>query len=46
MAFKKLAIGNDHVAVDMKNEIKAYLEDKGYEVTNVGTDSTARFNYP
>lgn len=46
MAFKKLAIGNDHVAVDMKNEIKAYLEDKGYEVANVGTDSTARFNYP
>ena len=43
---KKLAIGNDHVAVDMKNEIKAYLESKGYEVINVGTDSSERFNYP
>ena len=42
----KLAIGNDHVAVEMKNEIKAYLEEKGYEVINVGTDSTERFNYP
>ena len=42
----KLAIGNDHVAVDMKNEIKAYLERKGIEVVNVGTDSTERFNYP
>jgi ribose 5-phosphate isomerase B len=42
----KLAIGNDHVAVDMKNEIKEYLESKGHEVINVGTDSSERFNYP
>ena len=42
----KLAIGNDHVAIDMKNEIKAYLESKGIEVVNVGTDSAERFNYP
>jgi len=42
----KIAIGNDHVAVDMKNEIKAYLEAKGHEVVNVGTDSSERFNYP
>ncbi len=46
MAMKKLVIGNDHVAVEMKNEIKAYLEGKGYEVINVGTDTTDRFNYP
>ncbi len=46
MAMKKLVIGNDHVAVDMKNEIKAYLEGKGYEVINVGTDTPDRFNYP
>lgn len=42
----KLAIGNDHTAVDMKNEIKAHLESKGVEVVNVGTDSTERFDYP
>ena len=42
----KIAIGNDHVAVDMKNEIKAHLEAKGIEVINVGTDSSDRFNYP
>ena len=42
----KLAIGNDHVAIDMKNEIKAYLESKGYEVIDVGTNSPERFNYP
>ncbi|MBR4163459.1 MAG: ribose 5-phosphate isomerase B [Solobacterium sp.] len=42
----KLVIGNDHVAVDYKWEIKKYLEDKGIEVINVGTDSTDSFNYP
>ena len=42
----KLAIGNDHVAVEMKNEIKEYLEAKGYEIIDVGTNSTESFNYP
>lgn len=42
----KLAIGNDHAAVEMKKEILAYLEEKGYEVINVGTDSTESFSYP
>lgn len=42
----KLAIGNDHVAIDMKNEIKAYLESKGVEVIDVGTNSPERFHYP
>ena len=42
----KLAIGNDHVAIDMKKEIRAYLEGKGIEVVDVGTDSPERFNYP
>lgn len=42
----KLVIGNDHVAVEMKQEIKAYLEGKGIEVVDVGTNSTSRFNYP
>ena len=42
----KLAIGNDHVAIDMKNEIKEYLESLGHEVIDVGTNSTERFNYP
>ena len=42
----KLAIGNDHVAIDMKNDIKAYLEEKGHTVIDVGTNSPERFNYP
>ena len=43
---KKLAIGNDHVAVEMKNEIMAYLQEKGYELINVGTDVPGSFDYP
>ncbi|MGX8720728.1 MAG: ribose 5-phosphate isomerase B [Eubacteriales bacterium] len=42
----KLAIGNDHVAIDMKNEIRAHLESRGIEVLDVGTNSPERFNYP
>lgn len=42
----KIAIGNDHVAIEMKNHIKKYLEEKGYEVINFGTDSSERCDYP
>ena len=42
----KIAIGNDHVAVDMKNHIAKYLQDKGYEIVNFGTDSGERCDYP
>ena len=42
----KLAIGNDHSAVEMKKEIKKYLEDKGIEVIDVGTNSTESFTTP
>lgn len=42
----RLAIGNDHVAIDMKNEIRDYLSAKGIEMIDVGTNSPERFNYP
>lgn len=42
----KIGIGNDHAAVDMKFEIKEYLEAKGYEVVNFGTDKKDSCNYP
>ena len=42
---KKLAIGNDHAATDLKFEIMDYLREKGYEVINVGTDEKTSFNY-
>lgn len=42
----KIAIGNDHVAVEMKQEITAYLQSLGHEVINVGTDLAERCDYP
>ena len=42
----KSGIGNDHAAVDMKNEISEYLKEKGYEVVNYGTDSNESCDYP
>lgn len=43
----KIGIGNDHVAVEYKEEISKYIQEKyGYEIVNFGTDSTERFNYP
>lgn len=42
----KIAMGNDHAAVEMKEEIKAYLEAKGHEVINFGTDTHDSCDYP
>ena len=42
----KIAIGNDHVAVGMKNHITEYLTAKGHEIVNFGTDSSERCDYP
>lgn len=42
----KIAMGNDHSAVELKQEIKAYLEAKGHEVTDFGTNDHASCDYP
>lgn len=42
----KIAIGNDHTALEMKAAIKAHLEEKGYEVLDLGTNSTDSCDYP
>ena len=42
----RLAIGNDHAAVELKREVVAHLEGRGIEVVNVGTDTTDSFDYP
>ena len=41
----KLVIGNDHAATEMKFQMMAYLEQKGIEVINVGTDTNVSFDY-
>lgn len=42
----KISIGNDHAGPDYKNAIVQYLESKGIEVINHGTDTTDSVDYP
>ena len=42
----KIAIGNDHAATDLKWVIKEYVESKGHEVINFGTDDNESCDYP
>ena len=43
---KTIGIGNDHAAVDMKQEITEYLKELGYQVVNFGTDTAESCDYP
>ncbi len=42
----KIAIGNDHAAVELKNHIMEYVRSLGYEVENFGTDTNDSCDYP
>ena len=42
----KIAIGNDHVGVELKNHLVKWLEQQGHEVVNFGTDDTSSTHYP
>ena len=41
-----IAIGADHGGYKLKEEIKRYLEEKGIEYMDVGTNSEERTDYP
>ena len=42
----KIAIGCDHGALDLKNQVVKHLEGKGYEVKDFGTYTAASCDYP
>lgn len=42
----RIAIANDHAATELKFQVKEYLESKGHEVINYGTDANTSCNYP
>lgn len=42
----KIAIGNDHGGTELKWVIKKYLESKGHEIVNYGTDTNDSCDYP
>ena len=46
MNIKKIGVGSDHAGVNLKNKIAEFLKEKGYEVTDYGTNSTASCDYP
>jgi ribose 5-phosphate isomerase B len=42
----RIAIGNDHTALELKKVIVDYLGAKGYEIMDLGTNSAERYDYP
>ena len=42
----KIAIGNDHTAVELKKHITKHLEAKVYTVVNLGADTDESSDYP
>ena len=42
----KIGIGNDHAAIDLKNEIVNHLIEKGYDVVNYGINEGEKIDYP
>lgn len=46
MENKKIVIASDHAGYELKEKIKKYLAENGYEVTDCGTDSSESCDYP
>lgn len=42
----KIAIGNDHAAVELKFHLMEHLKKQGHEVVNFGTDTDESCDYP
>lgn len=42
----KIAMGSDHAGFELKEAVKAQLEDAGHEVEDVGTNSPESTDYP
>ena len=43
---EKIIIGSDHAAFQLKETIKSFLRDKGFEVSDQGPESTSSVDYP
>ena len=42
----RIAIGNDHAAVELKEELKAFLEHEGHAVEDFGCGAGEKIDYP
>lgn len=45
-AAMRIAVGADHAGVHLKDELVAWLNDRGYHVKDVGTNGTDSVDYP
>ena len=45
MEIKKIVMGSDHAGYNLKLKVKAHLEARGFEVIDVGTNSSESCNY-
>ena len=45
-SFKRIAIGSDHVGYPLKEDIKKFLEELGFDYQDFGAHSTERTDYP
>ncbi len=43
---KIIVLGADHGGFELKNTIKAHLESRGFDIIDVGTDSSESCDYP
>ncbi len=43
---KMIAIASDHAGYNMKESLKKYLEDRGFNIKDYGTDSNKDVDYP
>ncbi len=43
---ERIAIANDHAGLEMKEEIKRFLEKEGVEVVDMGTNDSESVDYP
>jgi ribose 5-phosphate isomerase B len=42
----KIVIGSDHFGLPLKNQLRDYLREQGYEVDDIGTNSSDPVDYP
>lgn len=42
----KIAMGNDHTAIELKQAVKTHLEGRGFEILDLGTNTTESCDYP
>lgn len=43
---KKIGFGSDHGGIELKELLKNYIKDKGYETVDFGTNSSESVDYP